>query len=63
MEGFRNVAGTSAAHLLQAAANLQNTEFAIETAKLTKNAIVKNYALAMVAQVNDQELDQLRILA
>lgn len=63
LEGFRNVSSSSAAHLLQAATNLQNTEFALETARLTKNAIVKNYALAMVAQVNDQELDQLRILA
>lgn len=63
LEGYRNVAESSSAHLLQAASNLQDTEFAVETAKLTKNAIVRNYALAMVAQVNDKELDQLRILA
>ena len=37
LKAYRNVANTSAAHLLQAAANLQDTDYAIETAKTNGN--------------------------
>jgi len=63
LQGYQNVAESSAAHLLEAAANLQSTDFALETAKLTKNSIIQNYGLAMVAQVNNEELKKLKILA
>lgn len=60
---FQNIASTSAAQLLEAAANLEDTDFAAETAKLTKNSILNNYALAMVAHGNQTEKDKLKLLA
>ena len=60
---YQNIASTSAAQLLQAAANLEDTDFAAETAKLTKNSILNNYALAMVAHGNQTEKDKLKLLA
>ena len=56
---YQNIASTSAAQLLEAAANLEDTDFAAETAKLTKNSILNNYALAMVAHGNQTEKDKL----
>ena len=63
LQGYQNVAESSAASLLEAASNLQSTDYAIETAQLTKNSIIQNYAMAMVAQVNNEELKKLKILA
>ena len=63
LRAYRNVASTTAAHLLQAAHNLQDTDFALETAKLTKQSLLKNYALAMVATANAGEIEKLRLLA
>ncbi len=63
LKGYQAVAESSAANLLEAASNLQSTDLAIETAKLTKASIIQNYALAMVAQVNNEELQKLKILA
>jgi len=60
---YQNIASTSAAQLLEAAANLEDTDFAAETAKLTKNSILNNYALAMVAHGNQTEKDKLKLLA
>ena len=60
---YQNIANTSAAQLLEAAANLEDTDFAAETAKLTKNSILNNYALAMVAHGNQTEKDKLKLLA
>ena len=57
------VASTTAAHLLKAAANLQDTNFAEETAKITKQSLIKNYALAMVATANTEEMEKLKLLA
>ena len=48
LQAYQNVASTTAAHLLKAASNLQDTDFAEETAKITKQSLIKNYALAMV---------------
>ena len=59
---YLNIAESSSAELIAHAAKLQDTDFAIETAKVAKNAILKNYSLAMVAQVNDLEESQLKIL-
>ena len=63
LKSYQAVAESSAANLLEAASNLQSTDLALETAKLTKASIIQNYALAMVAQVNNEELQKLKILA
>tara|TARA_Y100000991_G_scaffold49152_1_gene35371 strand:- start:955 stop:1731 length:777 start_codon:yes stop_codon:yes gene_type:complete len=59
----QNIASASSANLLQAASNLQDTDFALETAKLTRNSIINNYALAMLAHTNQTERDKLKLLA
>ena len=57
------MASTTAAHLIEAASNLQNTDFAEETARITKQSLIKNYALAMVATANAEEMEKLKLLA
>ena len=63
LQAYQNVASTTAAHLLKAASNLQDTDFAEETAKITKQSLIKNYALAMVATANTEEMEKLKLLA
>ena len=63
LQAYRNVATTTAAHLMEAASNLQDTDFAEETAKITKQSLIKNYALAMVATANAEEIEKLKLLA
>ncbi len=63
LKAYQSVATTTAAHLRQAASNLQDTDFAEETAKLTKQSLIKNYALAMVATANAEEMEKLKLLA
>ena len=63
LKAYQNVATTTKAHLIQAASNLQDTDFAAETAKITKQSLIKNYALAMVATANTEELEKLKLLA
>ena len=63
LRAYQNVASTTAAHLLKAASNLQDTDFAEETAKITKQSLIKNYALAMVATANAEEMEKLKLLA
>ena len=63
LKAYQNVATTTKAHLIQAASNLQDTDFAEETAKITKQSLIRNYALAMVATANTQELEKLKLLA
>ena len=63
LQAYQNVATTTQAHLIQAASNLQDTNFAEETAKITKQSLIRNYALAMVATANSQELEKLKLLA
>ncbi|MFL2679017.1 MAG: flagellin [Alphaproteobacteria bacterium] len=63
LQSYRNVASTTAAHLIAAASNLQDTDFAEETAKITKQSLIKNYALAMVATANADEIEKLKLLA
>ena len=62
LKAYQNVATTTSAHLVQAA-SLQDTDFAKETAKITKQSLIRNYALAMVATANSEELEKLRLLA
>ena len=63
LRAYQNVASTTAAHLIEAASNLQNTDFAEETARITKQSLIKNYALAMVATANAEEMEKLKLLA
>jgi len=63
LKAYQNVATTTKAHLIQAASNLQDTDFAEETAKITKQSLIRNYALAMVATANSEELEKLKLLA
>ena len=49
--------------ILFSRSNLQDTDFAEETAKITKQSLIRNYALAMVATANSQELEKLKLLA
>tara|TARA_B100000575_G_scaffold198257_1_gene160408 strand:+ start:3039 stop:3809 length:771 start_codon:yes stop_codon:yes gene_type:complete len=63
LKAYQSVATTTAAHLRQAASNLEDTDFAQETAKLTKQSLIKNYALAMVATANAEEMEKLKLLA
>ena len=63
LKAYQNVATTTKAHLIQAASNLQDTDFAAETAKITKQSLIRNYALAMVATANSEELEKLKLLA
>ncbi len=63
LRAYQNVASSSKAHLLQAASNLQDTDFALETAKIARQSLLKNYALAMVAHANSDEIDKLKLLA
>ena len=63
LRAYQNVASASAGHLLQAAANLQDTDYALEMAKMAKQSLLKNYALAMVATANTQEMEKLKLLA
>ena len=63
LKSYQTVSTTTAAHLTQAAANLQDTDYAEETAKITKQSLLKNYALAMVATANAEEIEKLKLLA
>ncbi len=63
LQAYQNVASASAANLLQAASNLQDTDYALETAKIAKQSLLKNYALAMVATANSEEMEKLKLLA
>ena len=63
LRAYQNVASTTAANLAQAASNLQDTDFAEETAKITKQSLIKNYATAMVATANAEEMEKLKLLA
>ena len=63
LKAYQNVAASSSAHLLEAAANLQDTDLALETAKMAKQSLLKNYSMAMVATANAEEIEKLRLLA
>ena len=53
--GYQAVASSSAANLKAAAARIQDTDYALETANLTKAAILNQSAMAMVAQANQAQ--------
>ena len=55
MKGYQAVANNTAANLKAAAARIQDTDFALETANLTKASILNQSAMAMVAQANQAQ--------
>ena len=55
LKGYQAVASTTAANLKAAAARIQDTDYALETANLTKAAILNQSAMAMVAQANQAQ--------
>ena len=55
LKGYQAVANNSAANLKAAAARIQDTDYALETAALTKAAILNQSAMAMVAQANQAQ--------
>ena len=55
LKGYQAVASASAANLKAAAARIQDTDYALETANLTKAAILNQSAMAMVAQANQAQ--------
>ena len=55
LKGFQAVANSSAANLKAAASRIQDTDYALETANLTKAAILNQSAMAMVAQANQAQ--------
>ena len=55
LKGYQAVAANSAANLKAAAARIQDTDFALETAQLTKAAVLNQSAMAMVAQANQAQ--------
>ncbi|MAI60774.1 MAG: hypothetical protein CMM92_07130 [Rickettsiales bacterium] len=55
LKGYQASASSSAANLKAAAARIQDTDYALETANLTKAAILNQSAMAMVAQANQAQ--------
>jgi flagellin len=55
LKGYQAVAANTAANLKAAAARIQDTDYALETANLTKAAILNQSAMAMVAQANQAQ--------
>ena len=55
LKGYQAVANSSAANLKAAAARIQDTDYALETANLTKAAILNQSAMAMVAQATQAQ--------
>ena len=62
LKGYQAVASASAANLKAAAARIQDTDYALETANLTKAAILNQSAMAMVAQANQAQQEILTVL-
>ena len=60
---FSNISTSSAANLIAAADNLQSTNFALESARLVKANLLKNYSLTLTAQANSSEVSKLKLLA
>ena len=55
LKGYQAAASATAANLKAAAARIQDTDYALETANLTKAAILNQSAMAMVAQANQAQ--------
>ena len=61
-KAHQGAASATSANLAAAGARLLDTDFALETASLTKNAILNQAALAMTAQANQAQSAILAVL-
>lgn len=62
LKGFQGVASATGANLAAAGARVLDTDFALETASLTKNSILNQAAMAMAAQANQAQSAILSVL-
>ena len=62
LKGRQAVAYAASANLAAAAARIEDTDFAKETANLTKNSVLNQSAMAMVAQANQAQSAILAVL-
>ena len=62
LKAFQGAASATSANMAAAGARLIDTDFALETASLTKNAILNQAALAMAAQANAAQSSILSVL-
>ena len=62
LKGRQAVAYSASANLAAAAARIEDTDFASETANLTKNSVLNQSAMAMVAQANQAQSAVLAVL-
>ena len=62
LKGRQAVAYAASANLAAAAARVEDTDFAKETANLTKNSVLNQSAMAMVAQANQAQSSILAVL-
>ena len=62
LKAFQGAAAATSANLAAAGARLIDTDFALETASLTKNAILNQAALSMAAQANQAQSAILSVL-
>ena len=62
LKAFQGAASATSANMAAAGARLIDTDFALETASLTKNTILNQAALAMAAQANAAQSSILSVL-
>ena len=62
LKAFQGAAAATSANMAAAGARLIDTDFALETAALTKNAILNQAALSMAAQANSAQSSILSVL-
>ena len=62
LKSFQAVAANTSANLAATSARLMDTDFALETADLTKNSILNQAALAMTSQANQAQSAVLAVL-
>ena len=62
LKGRQAVAYAASANLAAAAARIEDTDFAKETANLAKNSVLNQSAMAMVAQANQAQSAILAVL-
>ena len=62
LKGRQAVAYAASANLAAAASRVEDTDFAAETANLTKNSVLNQSAMAMVAQANQAQSAILAVL-
>ena len=62
LKSMQAVASATGANLVAAGARVMDTDFAVETAQLTKNSILNQAAMAMAAQANQAQSAILSVL-